>query len=73
MNHELHVTEQPTTGESIFCQIKLLAQEGRSELAYSGQMYFICNQEKVITSWFSWMRCKSFKKAAAKLGYTFRS
>lgn len=71
MKHELHVTETPTSGTSIFCQVRLLAQEGRSEVVYGGQMYFVCNQEKKIHQWFRWMECKSFREAVTKLGYTF--
>ena len=68
MRHILKVTEQkPTKGGSIYCECSISSKDGFSHLFYGGNMYFVCNKDRVVTQYFSWL--KEYKYQLNKLGY----
>jgi hypothetical protein len=69
--YKLVVTEQPPVpAGSVFCECKLIDSHG-NELIYRGHMYFVCDADKIIIQYFSWL--KGHTRALKKLGYRWKA
>lgn len=68
--YNLVVTEQKPTGNSIFCEVELVSDEGNGLIL--GSMYFVCDLKKNITQYFLWMESKDFKEKLVNLGYKIK-
>ena len=69
MKTEVIITEQAPVGKSIFCEIKIKVGE-RVSIRYTG-MYFVCNLERNITQYFTWMKEEEYKNLIEEKGYKF--
>lgn len=64
----IKVIEQKPTSTSIFCEVKIHAEGSENiKLTYGSKMYFVCNLEKQVTQYFSWL--EEYKEQLIKLGY----
>lgn len=68
----ISVKEQAPTGESIYCGVTLNSSNGAAGLTYGANMYFVCDLNRNITQYFSWLKT-DYKKQLKKLGYRFAS
>lgn len=66
-DYRIEVKEQNPTETSIFCQVKV-TDEDKSSINF-GNMYFVCNLNRQITQYFSWL--EDYKKQLNDLGYKF--